>query len=241
MTRQERGRRRLPQGRLVARRAPHGKRSNRWQRLRPRQRAVLRGADETAIPKRWGLWLDRRKPDCGPDPFENATKYPGVKTGSRGTTVNGQQVPVGSFYGYATGIVGLRLFPNPAFDERRRPSGTPRSTTSARRRRSRRNACADGGRELFRRQGSRPAVPRRHVVRVLPRRAESDQSAGRSEQSGVGQPELERRRAVLLGRSHLLSGSRTTRISRSSCFTRRGRARSTRRSSRPTTSTTRGR
>ena len=26
-------------------------------------------------------------------------------------------MPVGSYYGYATGIVGLRLFPNPAFDE----------------------------------------------------------------------------------------------------------------------------
>ena len=26
------------------------------------------------------------------------------------------QMPVGSYYGYATGIVGLRLFPNPDFD-----------------------------------------------------------------------------------------------------------------------------
>ncbi len=26
-------------------------------------------------------------------------------------------MPAGSFYGYGTGIVGLRLFPNPAFDE----------------------------------------------------------------------------------------------------------------------------
>jgi hypothetical protein len=29
----------------------------------------------------------------------------------------GKNLPAGSFYGYATGIVGLRLFPNPAFDE----------------------------------------------------------------------------------------------------------------------------
>src|SRR5207253_1645408 len=29
----------------------------------------------------------------------------------------GKNLPVGSYYGYATGIVGLRLFPNPAFDE----------------------------------------------------------------------------------------------------------------------------
>jgi hypothetical protein len=61
---------------------------------------------------RYGLWLDVRKADCPPDPFENETKYPGVKIGARG-----KNIPVGSFYGYATGIVGLRLFPNPAFDE----------------------------------------------------------------------------------------------------------------------------
>jgi hypothetical protein len=63
-------------------------------------------------PSRYGLWLDKRRPDCPSDPFENETKYPGVAIGARGKTV-----PVGSFYGYATGIVGLRLFPNPDFDE----------------------------------------------------------------------------------------------------------------------------
>jgi cytochrome c5 len=65
-------------------------------------------------PDRFGLWLDKRvvSPDCPPDPFENETKYPGVKIGARG-----KNLPVGSFYGYATGIVGLRLFPNPEFDE----------------------------------------------------------------------------------------------------------------------------
>ncbi|HZY12611.1 MAG TPA: hypothetical protein VFE89_07590, partial [Beijerinckiaceae bacterium] len=62
-------------------------------------------------PDRFNLWLDRRRSDCSPDPFENEAKYPGVKTGARGKTL-----PVGSYYGYATGIVGLRLFPNPAFD-----------------------------------------------------------------------------------------------------------------------------
>ena len=63
-------------------------------------------------PKRFGLWLDQRSPDCPPDPFENEKNYPGVRAGARG-----KNLPVGSFYGYATGIVGLRLFPNPAFDE----------------------------------------------------------------------------------------------------------------------------
>ena len=61
-------------------------------------------------PDRFGLWLDKRV--GAPDPFEDEKKYPGVKIGARGTTV-----AVGSYYGYASGVVGLRLFPNPAFDE----------------------------------------------------------------------------------------------------------------------------
>jgi hypothetical protein len=63
-------------------------------------------------PNRFGLWLDKRSANCPPDPFENETKYPGVKYGARG-----KNIPAGSYYGYATGVVGLRLFPNPDFDE----------------------------------------------------------------------------------------------------------------------------
>jgi hypothetical protein len=63
---------------------------------------------------RFGLWLDERDPNCAPDPFESEAKYPGVKIGARGRS---DKFPVGSYYGYATGVVGLRLFPNPAFDE----------------------------------------------------------------------------------------------------------------------------
>jgi hypothetical protein len=63
-------------------------------------------------PKRFGLWLDSRDPACGPEPFENENKYPGVKIGARG-----KNLPVGSYYGYASGVVGLRLFPNPDFDD----------------------------------------------------------------------------------------------------------------------------
>jgi hypothetical protein len=63
-------------------------------------------------PDRYGLWLDKRRADCGPEPFENATKYPGIKLRARG-----KNLPAGSYYGWGTGIVGLRLFPNPAFDE----------------------------------------------------------------------------------------------------------------------------
>jgi hypothetical protein len=61
---------------------------------------------------RFGLWLDRRAGNCPPDPFEDEKKYPGIRIGARGKTV-----PVGSYYGYASGVVGLRLFPNPDFDE----------------------------------------------------------------------------------------------------------------------------
>jgi hypothetical protein len=63
-------------------------------------------------PQHFGLWLDKRRADCPPDPFENEQKYPGVAIGARG-----KNLPVGSAYGWATGVVGLRLFPNPAFDE----------------------------------------------------------------------------------------------------------------------------
>jgi hypothetical protein len=59
-----------------------------------------------------------RRKDCPPDPFENEEKYPGVKIGARGKPIGGGKVlPVGSYYGYATGILGLRLFPNPDFNE----------------------------------------------------------------------------------------------------------------------------
>ena len=86
-------------------------RDNRWQYLGVvNEPCFNKGTGPRA--DRYGLWLDARSADCPPDPFENEQKYPGVKFGSRGKTM-----PAGSYYGYATGIVGLRLFPNPDFDE----------------------------------------------------------------------------------------------------------------------------
>ncbi len=38
------------------------------------------GPDST----RYGLWLDKRSANCPADPFENETKYPGVKLNARG-------------------------------------------------------------------------------------------------------------------------------------------------------------
>lgn len=71
-------------------------------------------------PARFGLWLDVREGDCPRDPFEDAGKYPGVRIGARGKTVE-----TGSFYGYPSGVVGLRLFPNPAFDDRAKKHWDP--------------------------------------------------------------------------------------------------------------------
>ena len=80
-------------------------------------------------PKHWGLWIDQRDETCAPDSFggnpEADKKYPGVKIGARGTTItfknkDGKEqeaaIPVGSYYGEPTGVMGLRLFPNPDFD-----------------------------------------------------------------------------------------------------------------------------
>jgi hypothetical protein len=69
-------------------------------------------------PQRFGLWLDVRSKDCPSDPFESEQTYPGVKIGARGTTFSdGSTMPVGSYFGYPSGVAGLRLFPNPDFNQ----------------------------------------------------------------------------------------------------------------------------
>ena len=118
-------------------------------------------------PNRFGLWLDVRDPTCPPDPFADAASYPGAKIGARGTTVRGRLV--------------LRRA-----DRHRRPA--PVSQSGLRRER----AAPLELRALLQRSGvllgsrSRAPVPRRHVVRLLPRRPESDQAAGRSREPDVG-------------------------------------------------------
>ena len=72
--------------------------------------------EKATEPDEYGLWLDKRIIDpangCPEDPFADAEKYPGVAIGARG-----KNIPVGSYYGEPSGVVGLRLFPNPDFDE----------------------------------------------------------------------------------------------------------------------------
>ena len=96
-------------------------RTNRWEELGLVNEPCF---EKTNAPRedRFGLWLPSRGKGCQADPFESETKYPGVKIGARGTTLQyrGKAVnfPVGSSYGYASGVVGLRLFPNPDFDQK---------------------------------------------------------------------------------------------------------------------------
>ena len=93
-------------------------RNNRWESLGLVNEPCFE-APKTPQKDRYGLWLDVRGKDCAADPFENEKKYPGVAIGARGKPVgNGVTHPVGSYYGYSTGIMGLRLFPNPDFDEK---------------------------------------------------------------------------------------------------------------------------
>lgn len=96
-------------------------RSNRWEELGlVNEPCFTKNSDP--LPERWGLRLDKPAAGCQPEPFSNAQKYPGAKIGARGTTLKwkGQQktLEVGSFYGYPTGVIGLRLFTNPAFDQK---------------------------------------------------------------------------------------------------------------------------
>ncbi|MFL6735542.1 MAG: c-type cytochrome [Sphingomonas sp.] len=91
---------------------PNGpnRRDNRWHQLGLVNEPCFSAPTQ---PDQYGLWRDIRDPKCAPDPFASEQNYPGVKIGSRGRTV-----AVGSYYGEPTGIVGLRLFPNPAFDDK---------------------------------------------------------------------------------------------------------------------------
>ncbi len=86
-----------------------GGRSDRFRRLGLWNEPGFEEADGPD-PERHGLWLDRRVGEWR-DPFEDGDRYPGVDGGA--------------LYGEPSGIVGLRLFPNPAFDEEARRRWDP--------------------------------------------------------------------------------------------------------------------
>ena len=136
-------------------------------------------------PKRFGLWLDVRGANCAPDPFEDESKYPGVKIGARGTTFkDGSSLPVGSTFGAATGVVGLRLFPNPDFDQ------AAKDKWDAERYYTDPNYYQD--------PRSRAALPGRHGLRLLSCRPEPDPPAGRPRPSAMGRSQLDGRGAISL-------------------------------------------
>jgi len=88
-------------------------REDRWKDLGVSNEPCLEASDDEYVrqhPELFGLHLDHRKAGCQADPFEDVAKYPGVRAGHRG-----EVMPVGSFYGYASGVMGLRVFPNPDF------------------------------------------------------------------------------------------------------------------------------
>ena len=94
------------------------RRDNRWTQLGLVNEPCF---DAPARPDAFGLWRDTRRADCPPDPFADARKYPGIVAGAIGRVL-----PAGSYYGEPTGILGLRLFPNPDFDEKARAAWDPK-------------------------------------------------------------------------------------------------------------------
>ena len=152
-------------------------------------------------PKRHGLWLDQRSPDCPPDPFENEQKYPGVAD-RRARQDDRDAAPTTA---YATGIVGLRLFPNPDFDEQaakawdanRYLHGSRATTTRTRWSGRTAWACRAASATSVRTRRSRPRIPRTRSGRT------SAPTSGRSTSGSTGSS----------------TGTRTRRRSSSSCFT----------------------
>ena len=175
-------------------------------------------------PKRFGSVARRARSEVSAGSVRDERSIPASKIGARGKTV-----AVGSYYGEPTGIVGLRLFPNPDFDEKaRRAVGLRallqrsrlllRSASSCGRIAS---ACPAPSATSARTRSGRPRILRIRSGRT------SARTSARSTSGGI---------ACSTG-----AATRTRTTSSTRRCTSRGPARSTPRSSRPTTSTTRAR
>ena len=155
--------------------------------VRPGQRPCF---EQATGPDEYGLWLDERVPvsrTAPPIRSRTRAKYPGVKIGARGTNFpTAPSFPVGSFYGKATGILGLRLFPQSRF----RRGGAEEVADAVEK--NHEAVSTTPTRQFLQRQEPGAALSRRHVLRLLPCRAEPDQSAGRSREPELGEPELNR-------------------------------------------------
>ena len=92
-------------------------------------------------------------------------------------------------YGRPSGIVGLRVYPNPKFDDAARKRWDPQ------------RYYADPN--LLQRSESGAALRGRHGVRILPRVVQSGEAAGRSRKAVVGEPVVHDRKPVLQRQPHL--------------------------------------
>ncbi len=135
-------------------------------------------------PQRYGLWLDVRDPNCPADPFRECRKIP-RRRGRRAR----QEHPGG---------VVLRI---PKRDRRTAALSQPRF----RRSRGERMECRAvlQRSQLLPVEGAGAALPRRRFLRFLSRRAEPREAAGEPRGATMGEFELDRRRAIFLGRPHL--------------------------------------
>ena len=135
---------------------------------RPRQRALLREGDRPGSRALRPVARQARARAARPDPFENDDEVP-RRRDRRARQDTCRSAPTTAT---PTGIVGLRLFPNPDFDE------------AAAKKWDAERYYSDP--KLLPVERSRQALPRRHVLRLLPRRPEPGQAAGRSRASRSG-------------------------------------------------------
>ena len=135
---------------------------------RPGQRAVLHRSRPGPTRTATGCGSTCATPNCPPDPFENEAKYPGVADRRARQDA-------------------CRSAPTTASRPASSACGCFPTRTSTRRRARRWDAeryYNDPSYYNSKRPGA--AVPRRHVVRLLPRRPEPDEAAGRSREPEVG-------------------------------------------------------
>ena len=65
----------------------------------------------------WGCGSTSGRPGARPIRSRTPPSTRACGSDRAASTINGKPFETGSYYGYATGIVGFRLFPNPEFDE----------------------------------------------------------------------------------------------------------------------------
>ena len=172
-------------------------------------------------PERFGLWLDERDAELPARSVRERSKISGREDRRARQERAGRLL-----LRLATGIVGLRLFPNPDFDEAAAKKWDPERYYD--------------DPSYYQRQGSGAAVSRRHVLRLLPCRARA-----RSTRRPIPRIRKWANLSSTVGAQYFwvdrifVWNADPSKLPLSSSSTPRARARSTPRWSRPTTSTIR--